>query len=490
MTVERKGTVVRCVDHLDISPECKHIAKELVDQIDMPVVFLIDHDLDKQYALRSQGHHNQFWVLANHHEDQAEYERVILSNIYRGIQERDRFLHPAPCAEYEKSIDLIQDKNRQDEQRKLYYELLRRISSLVSTIDAEQFLKPRGVEVSSKQKQWLYDNRIMLLEEYLEIQREQPYFCWYKEIEYMNMLDYSRIASFCDDYRIGIFHRLKKIRPASAAKRCIKRLTQLMAMIKEAEIKYIHNSQEDIAGWMTQEIVRILELENILVLKREYALVGKFNLETGNCANIYSFVPSDFTDKELNIQAMRHVNECILLIQEFYATFMNRELPDVHANLIHSHHQNAYANRLGEKCYISVTSGLFLQILHAVSTEIDKVPSQCVAILGEQEILHRLKKYAIFYITAHEYAHIINGDCEEADWYQATWDLINKRETAADNIARSILKEVLLFQYRPDMRTSLFARIQEMQINRSVDELLLDLACSWCDQYFSRLVDG
>ena len=489
MTVERKGTVVRCVDHLDISPKSKLIAKELVDQIDMPVVFLIDHDLDKQYALRSHGYHNQFWVLANHHEDQAEYERVILSNIYRGIQERDRFLHPAPCAEYEKSIDLIQNKNERVEYRERYYDLLRSIASLVSTIDAEQFLKPRGVEVSSKQKQWLYNNRIMLLEEYLEIQRKQPCFRWYKEIEYMNVLDYSRIASFCDDYRIGIVNRLKKIRPASAAKRCIKRLTQLMAMVKEAEIKYIHNPQEDIAGWMTQEIVQILKLEDVLILKREYALIGKFNLETGDCADIYSFVPSDFPDKRLNILAMRHVNECILLTQEYFAMLMDRNLPDVHANLIDTSHRNAYANRLGEKCYISITSGLFHQILNAVSTEIDKVPPQCLEILGEQEILYRLKKYAIFYITAHEYAHIINGDCEEAACYQTTWDLVNKRENAADNFARDVLKKVLLFQYRPDMSTSLFARIREMKINHSVDPILLDIACDWCDQHFLRVID-
>ena len=166
---------------------------------------------------------------------------------------------------------------------------------------------------------------------------------------------------------------------------------------------------------------------------------------------------------------------------------MNCNLPDVHANLIDSRHQNAYANRLGGKCYISITSGLFLQILHSISTEI--VPPQCVAILGEKEILQRLKKYAIFYIAAHEYAHIINGDCEEADCYQSTWDLRSRREAAADNFARSILKKVLLLQYRPDMSTSVFDRIREMQINRSADAILLDIACNWCDQYFVRMVD-
>ena len=67
------------------------------------------------------------------------------------------------------------------------------------------------------------------------------------------------------------------------------------------------------------------------------------------------------------------------------------------------------------------------------------------------------------------------------------WDLVNRRENIADNFARSILKKVLLFQYRPDMSTSLFARIREMKINNSVDPILLDIACDWCDQHFMRV---
>ena len=39
---------------------------ELADQIDMPIVFLIDHDYDKQLDIRHSLHHNEFWVLANH----------------------------------------------------------------------------------------------------------------------------------------------------------------------------------------------------------------------------------------------------------------------------------------------------------------------------------------------------------------------------------------------------------------------------------------
>lgn len=109
----RKGTVIRCIDHLDISAEAKLLAKDLVNQIDMPVVFLIDHDMDKQYAIRHKEFHNQYWVLANHQEEQSEYERVLLSNIYRGIQTRKRFLHPTPVVEYENFINEIKNSELQ-----------------------------------------------------------------------------------------------------------------------------------------------------------------------------------------------------------------------------------------------------------------------------------------------------------------------------------------------------------------------------------------
>lgn len=91
--MNRKGNVIRFIDYLDISDNAKRIAHDLADQIDMPVVFLIDHDYDKQMALRHSLHHNEFWVLANHMPEHSEYERVILSNLYRGIQTRKRQLH-------------------------------------------------------------------------------------------------------------------------------------------------------------------------------------------------------------------------------------------------------------------------------------------------------------------------------------------------------------------------------------------------------------
>ena len=483
------GTLIRCIDHLDISAEAKQLASELASQIDMPIVFLVDHKLDKQYASRNQVHHNQFWVLANHQEEQSEYERILLSNIYRGLQTRKRLLHPIPSVEYENSLDKIKNQKSQEKRRNLYYELLRKISALVTTIDAEQFLKPKGFEVSTKQKQWLYNNRISLLDDYLEIQRREPHFRWYWEVECINILDYSRIALFHPDFYQGIVNRLKNIRPVSAANRCVNMLSLIISMINTAEMKYASDIQEDVANWMTQEIVRIMRLDNILILDCEYALSGSFYFKDGLHADIYSFIPDDLDNHDIMIKGLRYVNEGILLIQEFYATDLGENLPDIHANLIRSCRQNAYANVLSDNSYISITSGILLEIMNSISEEIDKVPSQYIEMIGEQEVCRRLEKYAIFYITAHEYAHIINGDCVETVSYQDTFDFINRRESIADDFARNILKKLLIFQYRPDMSKSLVSHIREMHINQFVDSILLDISCDWCDQHFLRLTD-
>lgn len=485
--MERKGTIIRFVDYLDISDTAKHLAKELAEQIEMPVVFLIDHDLDKQYALRSQMHHNQFWVLACHQTEHSEYERIILSNLYRGVQTRKRFLHPVPNQEYEAHLNQILNPKVKIARQKLYCELLNKISAFVSTIDAEMYFKPKGIEVSPAQKQWLYDNRISLLDEYLNLQKKQPEFCWYREVECINIIDYARIASFNNSYKVGFINRLKLIQPASASKRCKKRISELSSLIDEANQKYSISQQEEITAWMIQEVVRILDLENDLVLKREYALSGNFILETGEHANVYSYVPIGFSDEAIIIQALRSINECILLLQEFYATFLNKALPDTHANLIQSNHINAYANKLPSGYYLSFTAGLLTEIMRFSQECINKVPPQHVATIGESTVRLRLTKYALFYITAHEYAHILHGDCDQATFYQPTWNFVDNKEEHADSFAREILSKLLLMQYRPNMQANLLSRIQEFSINRIVDPILLNTACDWCDLYFSRL---
>ena len=117
----------------------------------------------------------------------------------------------------------------------------------------------------------------------------------------------------------------------------------------------------------------------------------------------------------------------------------------------------------------------------------DKVPIHHIATVGESEVMSRLKRYALFYIATHEYAHILHGDCEQATIFQSTLNLVDRKERLADSFAREMLSKVFLMQYRHNMQTDVLSQIREFEINRTIDPVLLNVACDWCDQFFSRL---
>ena len=147
---------------------------------------------------------------------------------------------------------------------------------------------------------------------------------------------------------------------------------------------------------MIQEVVRILALDKELILKREYALSGNFVMETGEHVNVYSYVPAGFEEESTIIQAMRSINECIVLLQEVNAALLNKSLPDVHANLIQSNHVNAYANKLPSGYYLSFTSGLLTEVMRSAQSCMGKVPAHHVATIGESAVRERLTKYVLF----------------------------------------------------------------------------------------------
>ena len=101
---------------------------------------------------------------------------------------------------------------------------------------------------------------------------------------------------------------------------------------------------------------------------------------------------------------MRYVNECISLLQSQNNGFYDGIIPDVHANIIRSEHINAYADKLGDSYYFA---GLLQTVIDSTdSFDISRIPQAIVNAFGEAEVRKRVSKYCIYYIAAHEYAHI------------------------------------------------------------------------------------
>lgn len=485
--MENKGTVIRFVNQLDMGEDAKRLAYEMLDQIDTPVVFLIDTGLDKNYAGRHAFQHNQFWVTANHQPEQSEYERVILSNLYRGIQARRRFPEVVPDEAYYSKLEAISDPKSRKERIENYQQLIGKINAITSTIDAEYHLAPRGIIVSEFAKRRNFDDRIRILDRYLEIQRKAPFWCWHKELALHNMLDYSRIAYWNSVYFRGISNRLNCVLPPHDSKKFLSQLKQLVRVIKTAKEKYASEPETDVPTWMINEIIAILQIKDMVRVEYPYSAYGTFNLENGENVPLYSFVPEGIQGEAELILGIRHVNEGILLLQDYSGAIKKQELPDIHANLVRSDHCNAYANKLDGEYYVSFTIGM-LKLLMRSSDEIDlsSVPREAITLLGEREVRCRLRKYIIYFIAAHEYAHVLNGDCDHAESMYSCGYANQAKEENADLKAQNLLGNALFLQYRNDPNEDIIRQVQKMRINHVTDKVLFEVACNWCNHQFNR----
>lgn len=459
-----ESSVIRSTDSLDLRPQAKELADSLAKQIDLPVVYLVNSEHALNYAGRHARHHNQYWVTVRPQTDQNEYERILLSNLYRGVEERKRILRAHPHHGY---LQALLGTANGKERIKAYFQLINRINAVVSTVDAELFLKPKGYEVSERQKQVQLSDRLRRLREYLAIQAKQPTFRWYPEIELGNLLDYARIASWGKAYADQLTRKLGKIKPSVVGAQYLSRLNRLITLFQSVG----KQTDSDPAEWLLPQIGEILGLSDKVAFSRELAFVGSFRLENGTVAPQCSLVPEGIEDEELMLDGMRSVNEALVLLQEYLPFCREQEAPDVITNLILDGTVNAYANGTRKDGYfISFTAGLF-RFLHdsMTSRELEDLPA-CSA-----ETKQLLEKFAIYYITAHEYAHILGGDCDSVGTVQNSL-----QEEAANQAAKELMESALFLRHRMKNGIRMQEQVHALLSALRADRTLFAYACNWC----------
>ena len=166
-----ESKVIRNIEALNLSKKSEILAQKLIEKIDMPVVFEINSQKDKNYGARHGLYQNQFWVIVKPQSEDSEYERIILSNLNRGIQERRRVLHPAISETYKNTLLKLTPKDVREKRIKISRELIGRIGALATTIDAELFLSEYGIATSNRTKRIQFENRKFLLNDYLAKQK-------------------------------------------------------------------------------------------------------------------------------------------------------------------------------------------------------------------------------------------------------------------------------------------------------------------------------
>ena len=209
--------------------------------------------------------------------EDSEYERIILSNLYRGIQERRRVLHPAISETYKNTLLKLTPKDVREKRIKISRELIGRIGALATTIDAELFLSEYGIATSNRTKRIQFENRKFLLNDYLAKQKRLVKLCWFPELEWHNIIDYSRIAWWNKEYHKELARLLGMTYPKTKAKWYVDTLNRMVEMLHIIYNRYKEKTEFDVvlkaAGANKINVIKVVREVTGLGLKEAKELV-------------------------------------------------------------------------------------------------------------------------------------------------------------------------------------------------------------------------
>lgn len=436
--MNQPSEVIRDILKLGLSPEIEKLAQHLASQIDLPVVFIVNSEREGNFARRhSPQNPNEFWINITPQADPKEFERLVIGLLYRGIQERRRYPGLSPLENYYSTLNI--------KQKSIYSDFLSRLTSVATSLDAELFLQQYGIFTSSQVHHAMLDDRIKKLKEYQQMKKRNPFFRWYREIEVLNLVDYGNYYRRGKAYRDKLMPLLRQVNKAY-----VPIVHQVSSLISEAEKRYRSDAPDEMVDWLLGKFIKLFRLENMVVFGPINTFKERIPFVDGGFAVAYSLIPEDWDNQETLITCTRYANYFLSLIHQA----SNFEAPVAHVYLINSTDCNAYSNYGAENEYIlAFTTGLFNKIHSHVYDESFSPSSYDVAKLkyDRETYLNKFFCYVMFFITAHEYAHVLNGDCKQSinNPTQAISEEERRLiESHADQTARQLLNSCFLFQYR------------------------------------------
>lgn len=436
------GDLIKDVYNIGIRTEIADIANELIKQIEYPVVFWLDSPLEKNYAANHSININQFWITVKKGTSLQERERIILKNLYMGVQRRKRYLYAIPKIVYT-------DKKRNDCLRSL----AEKINVISSNLECDFFLEKYGITTDETETQFYYNDRIKKLTEYINMQKRMPEFVWYDEVFFFNAIDYAFYSRKNDEYKNELFSLVKKTKPRFRAYKMIELINEITSLIDNAYNGFNNENSAEIVNGMRVELVKLLNLKDCIkiVPVDSYQEIKTLNSKQ---IRILTFVPEDCENEALMIKSFRYINECLGLVRECANDEKYFSLPCSKVAISYDGESNmsSFARLNDENIveyYILIYSSFASRLWNKIIT-MDCSDSSVKAIeknMLKAYVIEKLFKYALFYITLHEYAHILNGDCDNSDINESEQERLEK-EQKADEYADLTVSKILNYQYR------------------------------------------
>jgi hypothetical protein len=112
--------IIKDVYKLNISKWIAELASQLIEQVEYPVVFLI----------------NQFWITIKYGTEQIEVERIVLANLYKQVQLRKRYMAVMPEKTYLATLVCKKDGAALERLRSLQ----NKVAAFTSSLECEMYL--------------------------------------------------------------------------------------------------------------------------------------------------------------------------------------------------------------------------------------------------------------------------------------------------------------------------------------------------------------
>lgn len=434
-TPQLGGELIRDIDRLPVSKETMVLIKELVAQIDMPVVFWIDYPGKVSETARQRGMHNQFWVTVQPQKEKAEFERILLHHMLRGVMQTQRF--PAINGKSE-FIRLIAGTPDNDKMRGL----CGKINAWVTTAFCHEFFRPYGISTSDA----TWNRKI----DYLKRKARRLYPLDLRNPETISfILDLSSVACVSPGY-LKIAQRIAGKTGTQQYVSALKvKIKQIVEIIQRMSKEYTVENATKLMETVFTDVMNAFSLEDKFQIEYQYIMQND-DIPIKGVERIYSYVPESIEDKAYYIRAIKEINAALVLLQEYLINFDNGIVADFHVNLADGDEIQAFANGTKEIGYfISVTRPMLIKLGEYAQSA--PVPAEVydMKLDDESTFRKRLYKCLLIGVFFHEYGHIYNGDCDHPDRLPK-----EEKEAEADNFALDSFRKSCVLQYRFGNSTS------------------------------------
>lgn len=453
-----QSIIIKDVYKLNIGKEIAEQAENLINQVEYPVLFWVNAETDKNYAALHPLNRNQFWITIKSDTVQSEVERIVLANLYKQVQLRKRYLVAMPNKNYLSTLISTNDIQAQERLR----ELQNKVNAFTSSLECEMYLAKHGISTDWNVRENGFWDRKQKLEEYLEIKRKQPAFRWYREGEVQNLIDYGFYARFEQRYEYHLTKLIKKINPKVVSEHYLNDIQWVKSLITEAYSRYTGDNGEDVINWMREELIRYFHLESMLCVEAVDSRHARKMIHD-RYVDIYTFVPEEYPQEELVLQSCRSVNECLGLFRE--KVFLDTHFPFASVAVSYDTGRNISSFVSTEKKYYILLYVDFLSELEQMIRQYrpNEIVSEIQNVKGDAYVRQKLMKYALFFVTLHEYAHILHGDCDHLVKDEPVSDR-NRKEELADRFANENFSQIINYQYRLLSQREFFEYIMEDRV--------------------------